>query len=108
MTKAEVSKILGSDVSKSAKMIALYIGGMEIKEIAKVMDINYHFVYNVVSNNCRKTGTELRVTTKGGTVKAEIIKLLETGKSNTEISQILHKDYNYIFKVRKEWEASKA
>ena len=104
----KAQEILNKEGSKSSKMIALYDAGMEIRDIAKAMDTNYHFVYNVVSNHCRKNGIEVRVTSKQGTVKASIIALLEQGKTNTEISAALSKDYNYVFKVRKEWEASRA
>ena len=108
MTKKEINEVLAKESSKSSKMLALYNGGLEIGEIAKLMGTRYNFVYNVVSNDCRKAGTEVRVSKKNGTVKAGIVERLEQGKSNTEISRELQINYNYVFKVRKDWEASKA
>ena len=102
MEQAMVRKIVEGDGSKSSKMIKLYNGGVEIGEIAKLMGVRYNFVYNVVSNECRKAGTEVRVAKKNGEVKQSIIALIDQGKTNTEISRELSVNYNYVFKVRKE------
>lgn len=107
MTKAEISKVVDGEGSKSSKMITLYGAGLEIGEIAKLMGTRYNFVYNVVSNECRKSGTEVRVTKKQGTVKDAIVGLIDEGKSNVEISKALSVNYNYVFKVRKEYETVK-
>ena len=107
MTKAEISKVVDGEGSKSSKMITLYGAGLEIGEIAKLMGVRYNFVYNVVSNECRKSGTEVRVTKKQGTVKQSIVELIVEGKSNVDISKALAVNYNYVFKVRKEYEAAK-
>ena len=108
MTKTETSAIINAEVSKSKRMIELYNGGMDIGSIAKAMGVRYNFVYNVVSNECRKAGTEVRTTRKQGEVKDSIITLIQDGKTNAEISRELGKNYNYVFKVRKEFEATKA
>lgn len=108
MKNEKIQKILNSEGSKSKKMLAMYNEGMEIGEIAKLMGVRYNFVYNVVSNDCRKAGTEVRVTKKQGTVKASIEALITEGKTNTEISKELAVNYNYVFKVRKEFEAAQA
>ena len=108
MKNEKMQKILDGEGSKSSKMLALYNEGMEIGEIAKAMGVRYNFVYNVVSNDCRKAGTEVRVTKKLGSVKSSIVELIEQGKTNTEISKALAVNYNYVFKVRKEYEAAKA
>ena len=106
--KETMKKILADEtMSKSKKMLALYNEGLEIGEIAKAMGVRYNFVYNVVSNDCRKNGTEVRVTKKQGAVKESIVQLLEQGKSKTEIQKTLGTNYNYVFKVEKEWEAAK-
>ena len=104
----KVKKIMASEGSKSKKMLDLYNEGLQIGEIAKLMGVRYNFVYNVVSNDCRKSGNEVRVTRKQGTVKASIIERIDKGMSNTEISKELGINYNYVFKVRKEYEAPKA
>lgn len=106
MEEKKIKEILGSDLSKSKKMLELYNGGLEIKEISKLMGVRYNFVYNVVSGFCMKNGVEVRVGRKNGSVKEEIIRLLKEGKEIKEISKELGKDYNYIWKVRKEWELS--
>lgn len=103
MTKEELRKVLNGEGSKSSKMITFYNQGMEIGEIAKLMGVRYNFVYNVVSNDCRKAGTDVRVTKKNGTVKQGIIELINANKSNTEIAKELAINYNYVFKVRKEY-----
>ena len=100
----KVMKIVNGEGSKSSKMLRLYDEGMEIGAIAKLLGVRYNFVYNVVSNNCRKNGEDVRVSKKLGSVKESIIELIEKGMSNTEISRELGKNYNYVFKVRKEYE----
>jgi transposase-like protein len=106
MEKKMVMEIVNGEGSKSKKMIELYNRGMEIGEIGKVMGVRYNFVYNVVSNMCRKEGMKVRVSERRGKVKESIIELVKEGKSNTEISKELSVNYNYVFKVRKEFEAA--
>jgi transposase-like protein len=108
MTSAEIRKVVEGEGSKSSKMMQLYNEGLDIGTIAKAMGVRYNFVYNVVSNECRKAGSEVRVLRKQGEVKESIIALIEAGKTNTEISKELAKNYNYVFKVRKEYDAKKA
>lgn len=109
MTKKEIEKVLASEGSKSAKMKELYNGGCEIGEIAKLMGVRYNFVYNVVSVAAMKAGETVRVQRKQGEKKAAIIELIEAGKTNKEISEATGCYYNYVFKVRKEYElASRA
>ncbi len=100
-----VMEILNGEESKSKKMIKLYNGGLEIGEISKLMEVRYNFVYNVVSNECRKNGEKVRVMERKGKVKEGIVELIKEGKSNTEISKELAVNYNYVFKVRKEFES---
>ena len=108
MKNDKVMQIVNGEGSKSGKMLKLYNEGMGIGEIAKLMGVRYNFVYNVVSNDCRKSGTEVRVNKKLGTVKGSIIELVNAGKTNAEISKELAVNYNYVFKVRKEYEAANA
>ena len=103
MTKNEINKILGSDLSKSKKMVELYNAGLEIKEIATLMEVRYNFVYNVVSNMCRMNDVELRTNKEtGNSKKALIIAMYQEGKSNTEIAKELKTNYNYVYKITKE------
>jgi len=106
MTKAEIKKIVDQDISKSKRMIQLYNGGLEVKEIAAIMGTRYNFVYNVVSNYCRMNDIAMRVVQKENK-KAKIIQLIEAGKSNVEISAETKCCYNYVFSVRKAYEKEK-
>lgn len=103
MTKKEITTIIEGKESKSKKMVALYNGGLEIKEIATLMDVRYNFVYNVISNMCRMNDVELRTNKDNGTSKKSlIIALMKEGKSNTEIAKELKTNYNYVYKITKE------
>ena len=98
----EIKAIVEGSDSKSKKMVALYNLGLELKDIAKLMDVRYNFVYNVVSNHCRMNELVLRTNTRGASKKDEIIALLDAGKSNVEIAKELKSNYNYVSKVVKE------
>ena len=103
MKNMEIQKIINNSTSKSQAMIELYNQGLEIKEIANIMDVRYNFVYNVISNYCRMNDIELR-TNKGNenTKKVMIEKLFKEGKTNVEISKELKTNYNYVYKITKQ------
>ena len=103
MTKNEIQKIINNGTSKSKTMVELYNQGLEIKEISKIMDVRYNFVYNVISNYCRMNDIELR-TNKGNenSKKVMIEKLFKEGKTNVEISKELKTNYNYVYKITKQ------
>lgn len=103
MKKEDIKKIVSQDISKSKKMIALYNGGINIAEIAKIMGVRYNFVYNVVSNYCRMNDLKLRVVVRENK-KEKIIELIKAGKTNVEISGDLKVSYNYVYSVRKNYE----
>lgn len=100
MTNKEIQKIINDASSKSKAMIALYNSGLEIKQIANIMQVRYNFVYNVISNHCRINDIELR-TNKNNTnsKKAQIEELFKAGRSNVEIAKELKTNYNYVYKV---------
>ena len=102
MKNNEIQKIINNATSKSKAMIALYNSGLEIKQIADIMQVRYNFVYNVISNHCRINDIELR-TNKNNTnsKKAQIEELFKAGRSNTEIAKELKTNYNYVYKVTK-------
>ena len=102
MKNNEIQKIINNSSSKSKAMIALYNSGLEIKQIADIMQVRYNFVYNVISNHCRINDIELR-TNKNSTnsKKAQIEELFKAGRSNTEIAKELKTNYNYVYKVTK-------
>lgn len=102
MNKNGIDKIVNGDMSKSKKMVELYVGGLEIKEIAILLEVSYNFVYNRVSDYCRINDVELRVKRQTGESKKDkILELLKEGKTKAEVCKELKVNYNYVFKVEK-------
>ena len=103
MKQNEIQKIINNGTSKSKTMVELYNQGLEIKEISKIMDVRYNFVYNVISNYCRMNEIELRTNkTNENSKKVMIEKLFKKGKTNVEISKELKTNYNYVYKITKQ------
>lgn len=104
MKQSEINKLINdATLSKSKKFIALYNGGLEIKEIASLFNVRYNFVYNVISNYCRMNEVELRTNQVDGSSKKVLIEeLFKQGKSNTEIAKELKTNYNYVYKITKQ------
>lgn len=105
--ETKVKEIMSNEGSKSSKMVSLYELGMSISDISKLMNVRYNFVYNVISNKCRIEGTKVRVSKSKGEVKSKVIELIEKGLNNSEISSELKMNYNYVWKIRKEYEVSR-
>lgn len=100
---AKIEKITSNtSISKSQKMKDLFELGLEIKEIATIMNVRYNFVYNVVSNHVRINDIET-TSVERSSRKNEIIDLFFSGKTNVEISKELKVNYNYVFKIIKEY-----
>ena len=100
----QVEKIMGDvSTSKSGKMKLMFHCGMEVKEIALVMGVRYNFVYNVVSNMIIVDGVEVDMEKKVSK-KDSVWELLDGGKTVKEIAITLKTNYNYIYKLKKEWE----
>ena len=96
------------EINKSQQMIKMYNDGKEIKEIAAAMNVRYNFVYNVISNYCRMNDVELRTNRdKSDSKKNQIIELLQSGKTKTEVATELKCNYNYVFKIEKEMKQAK-
>jgi transposase len=55
--RTQICGILDDQTTKSGKIRSLYVVGMEVKDIAKLMDIKYNFAYNVVSQLIKEGGT---------------------------------------------------
>ena len=91
-------------LSKSGKMKELFRLGLEIKEIADMVGVRYNFVYNVVSNMVIVEGIEVEQT-KQASKKDAVWALLDQGKTAKEIAVELKTNYNYVYKLRKEWQA---
>ena len=100
MENKEIQKIINNATSKSKAMVALYNSGLEIKQIANIMQVRYNFVYNVISNYCQINDIELRTNTNNtNSKKAQIEELFKAGRSNVEIAKELKTNYNYVYKV---------
>jgi transposase len=91
-------------LSKSGKMKELFRLGLEIKAIADMLGVRYNFVYNVVSNMVIVEGIEVEQT-KQASKKDAVWALLDEGKTAKEIAVELKTNYNYVYKLRKEWQA---
>lgn len=89
-------------LSKSAKMKELFDIGLDIKEIAVIMNVRYNFVYNVVSNYVNMN--KIETVAKDKNVKKDaIIAMHLNGKTNKEISIELTTNYNYVHNVLKQY-----
>lgn len=104
ISTAAVKKVLASEESKSAKIKQLFDGGLEVKQIAELMQIRYNFAYNVISNYINMNGFEVERNQKASK-KDAIIELHQAGKSNKEISIELKTNYNYVFNTLKDYKA---
>lgn len=100
-----IETIKAAESSKSAKMKQLFELGLSIKEIAGHMDCRYQFAYNVISNWVNTAGIEV-VVEERASKKDVIIDLYNQGRTNKEISVELKVNYNYVFKVLKDYKAS--
>lgn len=102
----EVANIISNEeVSKSSKIKDLFLLGLTIKDISKALNIRYQFVYNVVTNFVNTAGIEV-VTEERTSKKGTIIELYLQGRTNKEISIELKVNYNYVFKVLKDYKLS--
>ena len=108
----EVKKVLSSkevellvkneSISKSKKIIELFNGGLECKEISLLLGIRYNFSYNVIFNYCNVNKVEKEVSERkrnNGEVKNKIIDMYNNGSSKVEICKILCLNYNYVGKI---------
>lgn len=99
---AEVAKVTASEVSKSAKIKALFELGLEVKAISEALGVRYQFAYNVVSNYVNINEVAIEQEAKVSK-KAEVISLYLQGNTNIAISKLLKTNYNYVYKIIKEY-----
>lgn len=105
-TKAKIENIANDEnLSKSAKIRTLFTLGIEVKEIANILNIRYNFVYNVVSNHIIQNEVEVEMSTKV-TKKSLVIEMFNQGKSTKEIAIDLKTNYNYVHSIIKELKQS--
>jgi transposase-like protein len=100
--ETNVKGIYDQPISKSAKMKQMFDLGLDVKVIAEIMGVRYNFVYNVVSNYVNIQDIPVSKTA-GESKKDTIIQLFLDGKTNKEIAKELKLNYNYIYKVIREF-----
>ena len=101
--KETLKKLQAGETSKGACIRTLFAGGLSVKEIAELTTIRCIHVYYVCKNEVIKNGLEGEVSTarEGGTKKAQIMELLQAGKTVTEVSKELGCLYNQVWQVAK-------
>lgn len=99
-------EIAEGKMSKGAGIRECFAGGMEVKDIATKLGIRYNHVYNVVKNEILVHGLADQViaSERGGenSKKAQIVQMLQDGKTITEISTELKCMYNYVWSVARD------
>lgn len=104
--KVDVKKIVGSESSKSFKIKQLFELGLDVKEISTILSIRYNFAYNVISNHI--VTNDIKVIKEQKESKKDlVISLFLEGKTNIEISKQLKTNYNYVYKILKDYKVSK-
>jgi hypothetical protein len=107
LSEDQVKELLAQDISKSAKVKVLFDHGFEVKDIANLLKIRYNFAYNVIQNYVVVNGIAVE-TAKKETKKDAVYALFEQGKTLGEVSKELKMNYNYVWKLHKEWERAAA
>lgn len=100
-----INKIVGSDLSKSKKIIALMFDEkLERNDIAKLLNIKYQFVYNVSTNYMDQNDIE-RSVKKPAEKKNAIIELVKSNPDIEvrEIVRITKSHTNYVRKIVNEY-----
>ncbi len=105
MTKKESNAVIDNqEMSKSAKVRALFDGGWEIKDIATALNIRYNFAFNVLQNHIIMNDIVVEKSERNSK-KDEIVGLLKSGMSLADVSRATKTNYNYIWKISKELKA---
>ena len=99
---ATIKSIVESFSSKSSKMKQLFDLGLSVKEITNTMNVRYNFVYNVISNYVNINDIPISKIASESKKEA-IIEAFLAGKSNKVIAHELKLNYNYIYKVIREY-----
>lgn len=104
----KVQAVVAAEGSKSGKIKELFDMGLEVKEIAALLEIRYNFAYNVISNYVNINDIQVVNEARTGGKKDEIVRLYTEGAKKTDIAKALKTNINYIYKVLKDWEAEQA
>lgn len=109
MSEKEIEKVVGGLDSKSEKMRALFVGGLEINEIKELLGVSYNYVFNVVSRMGMKMGgfeeegyKVEKKERKGSEEKGLIMKDLESGMKVVDVCKKWKKDYNVVLRYKNE------
>jgi hypothetical protein len=113
-----IARVLDEEVTKSGKIRGLYAAGIEVKDIAHILDVKYNFAYNVVAQLIKDgivpKQPEKPITAEEQKLQAlpepkpivipgdtddRIINLWINGKESEEISQELQIDFDYVIKI---------
>lgn len=106
LTKKQQGDVIKNEsLSKSSKIKTLFEAGLTIKEIASLLDIRYNFAYNVISNYIITNDVEVIKEVKTNK-KQIVIDMFNKGMSNKEIAVELKTNYNYVYKIVKEYKAT--
>lgn len=104
LTKKQVVELVSNEgTSKSSKIKVLFDHGYEVKEIAVLLNIRYNFAYNVLQNYINTQSITVETSHKE-TKKDVVWALFDTGAKIGEVAKELKMNYNYVWKLRKEWE----
>ena len=106
LTKKQQGDVIKNEsLSKSSKIKTLFEAGLTIKEIASLLDIRYNFAYNVISNYIITNDIEI-IKEEKTNKKQIVIDMFNKGMSNKEIAIELKTNYNYVYKIVKEYKAT--
>lgn len=101
-----VKEIEAGTMTKGAAIRECFAGGLEVKDISQKLGIRYNHVYNVVKNEVLVKGLadDVIQSERGGanSKKAQIVQMLQDGKTITEISTELKCMYNYVWAVARD------
>jgi len=103
MNGEQLKVMLADDkMSKSAKVKSLFEQGYEVKVIADMVGIRYNFAYNVIRNHIVVNDVPVEMEKKE-TKKDVVYKLFDEGKTLAEVAKELKMNYNYVWKLHREW-----
>lgn len=87
-------------MTKSEQIRNYFEEGKSISEIAKILNVNYSFVYQVAQRHCMKNNKDFKTNRADKETKSDVIrKLWNQGKTIGEISHILNTNYTYCWNI---------
>lgn len=104
MVEKDIKTLLDNvELSKSEKIRQLFAGGYTVNEIKDIVGVRYNFVYNVVKNFIIVEGIEVEKS-RTESKKDLIVELLAEGKTITEVATETRSNYNYVWKINKDYQ----